>query len=52
MEQEWRNAKNGGGTVTEIEINITYGANKRPTGFTVSARINGASIKTNYLHTN
>ena len=24
MEQEWRNALNGGGTVTDIEINITY----------------------------
>jgi DNA/RNA non-specific endonuclease len=53
MEQEWRNTLlQPGGTVTDIEINITYGATKRPTGFTVSARINGASIKTNYLHTN
>ncbi len=52
MEQEWSNTINGGGTVTNVEINIAYGANNTPTGFTVSARINGASVKTNYLHTN
>lgn len=51
MEQEWRNTLlQPGGTVTDIEINITYGANKRPTGFTVSAEVNG--VTKNYNHFN
>jgi DNA/RNA non-specific endonuclease len=50
MEQEWRNTLNGGGTVTEVEINIVYGANNRPTGFTVKAKVNG-NLET-YSHTN
>lgn len=50
MEQEWRNALNGSGTVTNIEINITYGANKRPVSFSVTADVNGTPTQWN--HTN
>lgn len=50
MEQEWVNTLNANGTVTNIEINIIYGSNGRPTGFTVVADVNG--VTTPYNHTN
>jgi hypothetical protein len=50
MEQEWANTLNNGGTVTNIEININYGANGRPTGFSVLADVNGVTKP--YNHTN
>jgi len=51
MEQEWRNALlQPGGTVTDVEIFITYGADKRPTIFVVKAKING--METQWTHIN
>jgi DNA/RNA non-specific endonuclease len=50
MEQEWANTLNGNGTITTIEINISYGTNGRPNGFIVTGLKNG-SEKT-WTHTN
>jgi hypothetical protein len=50
MEQNWRTVIDNGGTVTNIEINILYNANKRPIGFEVDAKVNG--VNTHWSHTN
>ncbi len=51
MEQQWKTALGQtGGAVTDIEIQIIYGANKRPTKFLVKAKVNN-EIKL-YQHSN
>jgi len=50
MEQEWTNILNNGGSVSNVQINISYGPNGRPTGFNVIATVNGNV--TNYPHSN
>jgi filamentous hemagglutinin len=41
MEQQWANALNGGGTVTNVRIEIIYGANNRPVQLNVYCKVNG-----------
>jgi DNA/RNA non-specific endonuclease len=50
MEQEWANTLNGSGTVTNIEINISYGANGRPTTFVVSGYVNGSYTQWDHIN--
>jgi hypothetical protein len=50
MEQQWANAINNGGTVTNVKIEIIYGAGNRPIGFDVTADVNG--IPRQWLHNN
>jgi hypothetical protein len=50
MEQEWANTLNASGTVTNIEINIIYGANNRPTNFVVTGKINGVANSWNHAN--
>lgn len=50
MEQQWANTLTNGGSVTNVKIEIAYGANNRPVSFTVTADVNG--IPQQWLHNN
>jgi filamentous hemagglutinin len=51
MEQQWANALNAGGTVTNVRIELIYsGTSKRPIRIEVKADVNGVTIP--YIHNN
>jgi hypothetical protein len=50
MEQEWANTITNGGHVTNVKIDIIYGADNRPIRIEVSADVNGVTKP--YVHIN
>jgi hypothetical protein len=50
MESEWAKTLRANGEVTNVEMKIMYGTNKRPVGFEVTADVNGTPKTYNHIN--